>query len=188
MTRKGQPLAQRKTRGLTIRKTLTAIKSLESVRWIIENPPSPQSSRHLNERRHSLYFNTSTLRSADNVRGGHHREENRRRINAHAYARVESVREGRRRIDDGRRRIRTNQSGRQQTPQEMTIQRKKERQKRRERTGKDGEQASFQGGPQREAAYRTPRTGPEEQSHPETAKCGHFEAAILFENQPSCSL
>jgi len=38
MTTKGQPLALRKTRRPTIRKTLTATKSLESVRWTVENP------------------------------------------------------------------------------------------------------------------------------------------------------
>jgi hypothetical protein len=88
-------------------------------------PPSPQSSRHLNEQRHSLDFNTGTFQLADNVRGGRHKEENRHIINAYTYVRVESVREGRCRIDDGCRRIRTNQSGQQQTPQEMTIQRNK---------------------------------------------------------------
>jgi hypothetical protein len=40
MIGKGQPLALRKTRRQTIRKTLTAIKSLESVKWTVENPPA----------------------------------------------------------------------------------------------------------------------------------------------------
>jgi hypothetical protein len=40
MTGKGQPLALRKTTRPTIRKTLTATKSLEFVRWTVENPPA----------------------------------------------------------------------------------------------------------------------------------------------------
>ncbi len=38
MNGKGEPLALRKTRRPTIRKTVTATKSLESVRWNVENP------------------------------------------------------------------------------------------------------------------------------------------------------
>ncbi len=131
-------------------------------------PPSLQSSRHLNERRHSLDFNTGTLRSTDNVRGGHHREENRRKINAYTYARVESVREGRRKIDDGRRRIRTNQSGQQQTPQEMTIHDHTEKQGKAKTKGENGERRRASGLPRRSPArssLQDPLTGPEEQSH-----------------------
>jgi hypothetical protein len=40
MTGKRQPLAFKKMRRLTIQKTLTATKSLESVRWTVENPPT----------------------------------------------------------------------------------------------------------------------------------------------------
>jgi hypothetical protein len=97
MTRKGQPLALRKTRRPTIRKTLTATKSLESVRWTVENPPA---HNHWDIWTNGGIPKTGTLRLVESVRGGRRRAKNRRRIDAYTYALVESVREGCRKIDD----------------------------------------------------------------------------------------
>jgi len=149
-------------------------------------PPSPQSSKHLNERRHSEDFNIGTFRSVEGVRGRRHRGENRCIINAYTYVRVESVHEGRRRIEDGRRES-------EQTSRASNKPFKKDQTKKQGKveTGEEnGERRRASGlprrGPQREAACRTPLTGPKEQSHSETAKCGNSEQAILFEDRPSC--
>jgi len=40
-------------------------------------------------------------RTVESVQGGHHKAENRRRLDAYTDALVESVREGHRKIDDG---------------------------------------------------------------------------------------
>jgi hypothetical protein len=132
------------------------------MRWTVENTPSPQSSRHLNERKHSEDFNTGTLRSVESVRGGCHRVENRRKINAYTYARVESVREGRRRIDDRRKRIRTNQSGQQQSSQEKSNKEtRNDRNEGRKRGKTESKRASRERSPTRSSlqdlTYRTRR-------------------------------